>query len=177
MNKQGNILLTGFRATGKTQVGRILAEKLGSDFIDTDHEICDRCQMSVAEMVSQYGWQYFREKERQLLEELSKATRLVVAVGGGAIEHDTVWKRLKEHFFIVWLQADIETIENRMASDEQSTHQRPALTDSKPLDEIRQLLESRIPLYEAGSDIAFDTTVASPEILAEKINAVMKDNN
>ncbi len=164
-----NILLTGFRATGKTLVGNLLAEKLGYRFLDTDLEICNRSRMSVAEIVKEKGWEGFRELERAILEEMTRISGVVVAVGGGAIEHRQIWDQLRGNFFIVWLQADVHTILQRMANDENTKEQRPSLTEKNEFDEVQQLLQHRTPLYRAGSDIVLDTVRMTPEMLAEEV--------
>ena len=174
MNRN-NILLTGFRATGKSLVGTILAEKLGSRFIDTDQQICFHQKMSINEMVATYGWERFREVEKKMLIDLLSEKNVVVAVGGGAIEHQIQWQKLRQNFFVVWLQADAETIYQRIRQDRKSEEQRPALTTNSLKQEIFELLGLRTPLYSDGADISLDTTENSPVALAEKIVTVIKE--
>ncbi|MBM9536821.1 shikimate kinase [Desulfobulbus alkaliphilus] len=169
--KAGHIVLTGFRATGKTSVGQVLAEKIGYRFIDTDSLLCQRLGATVADIVKQHGWAFFRRQERGLLEEMAGTMdRAVVATGGGAIEHSDAWRQLRRRSFVVWLDADIATITARMQSDPQSAGQRPSLTGAAPEKEIAALLKKRGPLYRAGSDLSLDTSSGkTPEELAEAI--------
>lgn len=164
-----SILLTGFRATGKSLIGRLLAERLGYRFVDTDHELCRRTKQSVEEIVAERGWQGFRMLERALLQEMAGQQKIVLAVGGGAIEHEDIWQLLRAHYFIIWLQADKKTILSRMAADDKTSTQRPALTSQNLEDEIEEILARRSPLYASGSDMAVDTATGTPKQLLEQI--------
>lgn len=164
-----SILLTGFRATGKSLIGRLLAERLGYRFVDTDHELCRRTKQSVEEIVAERGWQGFRMLERALLQEMAGQQKIVLAVGGGAIEHEDIWQLLRAHYFIIWLQADKKTILSRMAADDKTSTQRPALTSQNLEDEIEEILARRSPLYASGSDMAVDTATGTPKQLVEQI--------
>lgn len=170
-----SILLTGFRATGKSLIGQLLAERLGFHFIDTDHELCRRHQQTVAGIVAEQGWQGFRTLERALLQEMAGQQKIVLAVGGGAIEHEDIWPLLRSGYFIVWLQADKETILSRMATDDESSKQRPALTSQKIQDEVAEVLARRSPLYKSGSDITLDTATKTPVELVEQILASLPE--
>ena len=157
------IILTGYRACGKSVVGRLLAARLQFDFLDMDKEIEARTGSSISEMVAAHGWPYFRERERQLLAELVDHDRLVIATGGGAIMHEDVWQRLQQTGLVVWLQADIDTIAARLAGDAVSEGQRPSLTGGSIAQEIEKVLAERLPLYEKGSHLAVDTGRRTPE--------------
>jgi shikimate kinase len=169
--KRTNIVLTGFRATGKSTVGKIVAEQLGYTFLDTDIELCRQLGASVAEIVAFHGWPFFRQAEAELLHRLSFQTHQVIATGGGAIEHQQQWRLLRRESFVVWLDADVATIQARITSDPLSAAQRPALpTACKTLeDEIVLLLQRRAPLYASGSDVRFDTVGTPPTQLAEQL--------
>ncbi|HFQ89171.1 MAG TPA: shikimate kinase [Desulfobulbus sp.] len=163
------LVLTGFRATGKSVLGRELARRLGYGFLDTDELLCRRLGCAVAEYVALHGWQGFREQERLLLAELAGSRELVIATGGGAILHHPQWQRLRQGAVVVWLQADAETIVRRMATDRATAGQRPSLTGADPATETRALLAERTPLYAAGSDLAVDTVGRPPGALVEEI--------
>ncbi len=169
MDKKANILLTGFRATGKTVVGKKLAELLRYQFVDTDEIICQREKMSVAEIVRQQGWSGFRRSERAVLREFAAARHTVLAVGGGAIEHVDIWPELKKQCTVVWLQTEITTILKRLQADTKTEGQRPALTDESPEEEVRRVLSARTPLYRTGADICVCTEGKSPEQLAVEL--------
>lgn len=170
-----NIVLTGFRATGKTSVGKALATKLGYAFSDTDRLLCERLHAPIADIVARHGWPFFRQAEAQLLRELASMTHTVLATGGGAIQHHAEWSLLRTHSYVVWLDADLATISKRIAADAASAAQRPALVQGLAAhDEIETLLEQRRPLYAAGSDLRLDTANDDPETLAERIVEQLK---
>ena len=151
------IILIGYRATGKTSVGKGLANRLGFRFIDMDRELEERHGQSIAEMVAAQGWLYFRAQEKALLEELVTGAGLVISTGGGAILHQDIWPRVKASGLVVWLTADRETIHQRLTGDARTASQRPALTASDAWAEIATVLAEREPLYQAGSHLTVDT--------------------
>jgi len=168
-----NIILTGFRATGKTSVGRILAARLQWTFLDMDELLCQRLGGPIADIVARHGWAFFRQAEGQLLRELAAMRATVLATGGGAIEHQREWQELRQSGLVVWLDADLATIRQRLGDDPKSGQQRPSLTGQAIQDEVEALLERRRPLYAAGSDLRLATTGTTPELLAETIVQAM----
>lgn len=170
-----NIVLTGFRATGKTSVGRTLAAQLKWAFLDTDALLCQRLGAPIADIVARHGWAFFREAEGRLLQELAARVQTVVATGGGAIEHRQEWQELRKSGLVVWLDADIATIRQRLGDDPNSLRQRPSLTGHGVVDEIEELLHKRKSLYSAGSDLRLETAGKTPELLAEEIRHVMTE--
>ena len=169
-----NIVLTGFRATGKSTVGRLLAQELRYTFIDTDTLLCARLGAPIADIVARHGWAFFRQAERSLLMEVPEMERTVLATGGGAIEHEEQWHRIRKGCYVVWLDADVATIRLRMGDDPQSAGQRPALTGRSAHDEIEELLQRRAPLYAAGSDLRLDTVGQEPSALVASIVEQMR---
>lgn len=168
MNSTHNkIVLTGFRATGKSTLGQLVAKRLGYLFLDTDQELTRQLGATIAQTVACHGWPFFRRAEAQLLRELSSASHVVIATGGGAIEHHHEWQLLRRDSFVVWLDADAATINQRITADAASISQRPTLLNGRtPQDEIVQLLGQRAPLYAAGSNVRFDTASIGLEDLA-----------
>ncbi|OQX17630.1 MAG: hypothetical protein BWK76_10100 [Desulfobulbaceae bacterium A2] len=162
------VVLTGYRACGKTTVGRLLAARLGWPFLDSDEEIQRRCGRTVAELVAAEGWPAFRALERQLLEELAEGPPLVLATGGGAIMHREAWTRLRQQALVVWLQADIAVIHQRLA-EVAAKGQRPSLTAAGLRDEVGDVLAAREPLYREGSDCTIDTGILGADVAAAHI--------
>lgn len=162
------VVLTGFRATGKTVVGRFLAELLGYQFIDTDEEIVTRMKCSIVEAVSCYGWEYFRFYEQNILEELGVQKNLVIATGGGAILHQVMWRELCKRAFVVWLRSDLSTTLLRLERDERTVEQRPCFGEGVQdwKTETANLLLERESLYQVGSDMFLETEDRTPEVLA-----------
>jgi shikimate kinase len=163
------VILTGFRATGKSSVGKTLAKRLGFDFVDTDKAIEMRQGETIAEMVARGGWELFRSKEKEILQELVVAKNLVIAAGGGAVMHEEAWAELRKNSLAVWLTASPETICARLAEDSATEGQRPSLTDKGTMNEIAMVLKERQELYREGSDLSLSTEGRTPLELAEII--------
>ncbi len=171
------IILTGYRATGKSSIGKILADQLGFGFIDTDQTIEKRQGETITEMVGRGGWDLFRRKEEDLLLELAKSKNKVIASGGGSVMHEKAWAKLRKDALAVCLIADIKTIGRRLSADSETDDLRPALTEMGTIDEISMVLSERQPLYEKSSDLTINTEGKTPEEVAEFILAELKKGN
>lgn len=173
MAAEHNIILTGFRATGKSAVGRLLAHRLGLAFLDADRLIEERQGCSIKKLVAARGWAHFREVERELLEELAGRSGLVIATGGGAILHRQAWAALRASGVVVWLTADQKTICRRLAADAATEGQRPSLTGRGIEEEVAAVLAERESLYREGSDLTIDTACRLPEEIAGEIESYL----
>ena len=171
------IILTGYRATGKSSIGKILADQLGFGFIDTDQAIEKRQGETIAEMVGRGGWDLFRRKEEDMLLEIARSKNIVIATGGGSVMHEKAWAKLRKNALAVWLTADVKTICQRLDADSDSEDQRPALTEMGTMNEIAMVLSERQPLYEKSSDLTVNTEGKTPEEVAEFIVAELKKGN
>ena len=171
------IILTGYRATGKSSIGKILADLLGFGFIDTDQTIEKRQGETIAEMVGRGGWDLFRRKEEDMLLELVRSRNKVIATGGGSVMHENAWEKLRQNALAVWLTADVKTICQRLAADSETDELRPALTEMGTLDEISMVLSQRQPIYEKSSDLTINTEGKTPQEVAEFIVAELKKGN
>ncbi|MBN2584313.1 MAG: shikimate kinase [Planctomycetes bacterium] len=169
-----NIVLTGYRCTGKTTVGRILSEKLGWPLVDTDTLIQERAGKSIDEIVAAGGWDAFRDAEAAVVKDVSAASHQVVSAGGGAILREENRAALKAGGKVVLLRADAETIWARMRGDAKTAAQRPDLTDKGGLEEIKGLLAERKPLYERTADFAISSDRYEPEEVACRILTWLK---
>ncbi|GLI32682.1 shikimate kinase [Desulforhabdus amnigena] len=167
--KKGKIALIGFRATGKSLVGKILAMKTHWPLVDMDKELIASLGQDIDSYVRTYGWESFREAESKLLHALAERERLVVSTGGGVIERTVNREKLKEQFFVVWLRASPETIHARLLQDPETGANRPPLTHLPMENEIEEVLRRRAPLYEEIADLILDTDDASPEELVSRI--------
>lgn len=162
-----NIILIGYRCSGKTAVGKALARELGRDFLDTDALIEERAGCSIEKMVSEKGWDHFRETEKALIKEVSLRDNLVIATGGGVVMDQENVKNLKENGWTIWLDGDPQVLKARMEKERRSGRFRPSLTGADPLEEISQVLDMRRPLYEMAGDLKVDTSSLSvPEAAA-----------
>ena len=170
-----NIVLIGYRCSGKTETGKALAAELGRDFLDTDALIEKDTGYSIEEMVSGKGWDHFREIEKSLVAEVSRKDHLVVATGGGFVMDEENVKNLKKNGWVVWLNAGVDVIKHRMDKDRKSGRLRPSLTGADPLEEIKEVLNIRKPLYEQAGDFTVDTGILSVrEVAAAIIKALPK---
>ncbi len=151
----GLIILIGFRGTGKTTVGELLARRCGCAFVDTDQCICQLKGASVTTIVQREGWEGFRRCEEEVLRDLVEATGSVVATGGGAVLHRQVWPELKKNATIVWLTADMSILMQRIGRD--APDNRPSLSGQGVVEEMARILEEREPLYRELADFSVDT--------------------
>ena len=161
-----NIVLIGYRGTGKSAVGRRLAARLGRTLLSTDAEIVRRAHRTIPEIVAQDGWEYFRDLESTICRELAARDQLVIDTGGGAILRMQNVEALKENGTLFWLTASVETIVKRIGGDTQ----RPSLTGTKSfVDEIQDLLRERTPKYQAAADHVITTDDRSLDQLVETV--------
>jgi shikimate kinase len=170
------IILTGYRATGKTLVGLMLAQRLHLDFIDMDEMLQERAGRPIRELVAQQGWDHFRLLERDLLAGLVDLKDVVISTGGGAILHQKIWNRLQQTGLTVWLTADIDTICRRLTQDEKSAGQRPTLTDANICVEAAHVLAEREPLYKKGSHLSVDTSNKTAGEIVHLIELALGDD-
>jgi len=166
---KSSIALIGFRATGKSSVGRALAARLGRPFKDLDAEITAVLGQDIQSWVRARGWESFRQLETELLLALAGQEGLVVACGGGVVAREQNRECLRQHFFVVWLHASLETIQRRLLEDPQGALSRPPLTELPLKEEIETLLRQRTPWYEEIADLVLNTDTVGPAELAEAI--------
>jgi shikimate kinase len=170
-----NIVLMGVRCTGKSTVGRCLAEKLGVPFTDTDELIEQRTGRLISRIVAEKGWPAFRAAEKAVIHELAAADNGVIALGGGAVcDADNV-EALKAKGVFVWLSARPEEIASRMGKDAADGAERPSLTGAPSVDEIRAVMAEREPLYRRLADLVVDTTGIDAAGVAEKIRTGLRE--
>jgi shikimate kinase len=159
-----NISLIGFMGTGKSSVGHIIAEQLSFNFVDTDELIENRACRSIPEIFAQAGESTFRAFEKQVVAELAKTTKSVIATGGGLAANPENLASLKSHSLVVCLWASVETIWERVR------HQahRPLLQDPDPMEKIRELLARREPFYKQA-DVLVNTELRSLREVAQHV--------
>jgi shikimate kinase len=163
------ITLIGYRATGKTTLAKLLARRLGWEWIDADVEIERRAGKTIARIFADDGEPAFRDLEAQVIADLCRRDRLVLAAGGGAPMREENRQTIRQSGKVAWLMARPETILNRMSGDATTDQRRPSLTDKGPLDEIVQLLARREPIYRETAHLTIDTENRTPEELAAEI--------
>jgi shikimate kinase len=165
-----NIVLIGYRGTGKSTVGKLLAARLRRELVSTDAEIVKRAKRTIPEIVTQEGWEYFRDRESEVCRELAGRDHLVIDTGGGAILRAQNVETLKRNGTVFWLEASVRTITKRIGRD----NQRPSLTGSKSfVDEIQDVLRERTPKYQAAADHVIVTDDRSINQLTEEVLALL----
>ncbi len=167
MNKSTRkIILVGFRATGKSSVGRLLAARLEVPFLDMDQILTER-HGEISTIVAERGWDWFRDREKELLAELVGLEAGVIATGGGAVLHREIWPVLRKTALVVWLTSTLELICQRLSVDPASTSQRPSLTGGDIREETAKVLAEREPLYRQVADLIVDSNRPVPEVAGE----------
>lgn len=164
-----NLVLIGFRATGKSVVGRLLADKLQFTFIDTDQEVEKRTGKTITQIFQEQGERYFRDVEATMVIHYGNKFGYVISCGGGAILRPGNVEAMKTHGKVIWLTASVETICERLHADPKSATQRPPLTNLDEVQEIRQMLASRARLYRDAADFTIKTDGKTPEDVVEDI--------
>ncbi len=157
------IFLIGYRCTGKTTTGRLLAKMLNRPFMDTDQILESNAKTTITQMVEDHGWEYFRQQETRTLLSLDLSYAPVVATGGGIILAEENRVFLKGKGVCAWLYADAPAIMARLVADANTTDSRPDLTRDSLEDETRQMLDLRTPLYEDIAGFSINTAENSPE--------------
>ena len=170
-SRKMNLILIGYRGTGKSTVGKIVAEMLNFKRIETDAEITDRAGMSIPEIVKENSWNYFRDLESEVVSEACSMENTVIDCGGGVVTRPENVKALKRSGIIFLLKADINDILRRISS----SSQRPSLTGDKSFTvEVEQVLKEREPLYQAAADYIIDTSSESPRTAGKKIAQIYR---
>lgn len=166
-----NIVLIGYRGTGKTSVGKKLAEKLDRRLVGTDELIIKKAGMSIPKIVKNHGWDAFRNIESEVAEEVDKMDDCIIDAGGGIILRKINVKNLKRKGMLILLKADIETIINRIKDDKE----RPSLTGSQSFtEEVEEILKKRSKKYEKAADYVIDTTRLTVDEVADRIINYLK---
>lgn len=155
-----NLVLTGFMASGKSTVGRLVADRLGREFIDTDAVIEARTGKRISDIFAEEGEAAFRRLEKELCRELSAPRRLVIATGGGMLLDDENRELIERGGRVICLMVEPEVVIRRLAG----CADRPLLAQEDPLLAARRLLEGRLPLYRS-----FAWQVDTTDLTAEEV--------
>src|ERR687889_837901 len=163
-----SLVLVGLMGAGKSTVGRRLAQHLQLPFRDADHEIEAAAGMSIPDIFSIHGEEYFRDGEKRVIARLLQEGPIVLATGGGAFMNEETRQRIAELGISVWLRADLDVLMRRV----RKRTTRPLLQNSDPEGTMRRLMDLRHPVY-ATADITIDSHEAPHDkVVAEVIKAL-----
>jgi len=161
----------GYRGSGKSTVGRNLAEKLGRPLVDTDDLVESQSGMSIKEIFAEKGESWFRDLEARTVCEVavSAAQPTIVSLGGGAVLRESTQAVLKSAGICVWLSASAEYLHQRIQSDQATQLRRPNLSESGGFAEVSDVLEKRTPIYQKLSDITIAVEGKTPDEICDEI--------
>jgi shikimate kinase len=166
-----NLVLIGYRGTGKSVVARLLGERLGWPWIDADQRIEELAGKSIARIFADDGEAAFRDWESRAVVEAAARDRTVIALGGGALVREENRAAIAPRGCVVWLTASPETIWRRIASDPATAARRPNLTATGGITEIIATLDARAPIYRQCARLVVDTENKTPAEVADAILA------
>jgi shikimate kinase len=161
-----NLVLIGYRGTGKSAIARRLATLLGRQVVSLDQEIIGLAGMSIPNIVAAHGWNHFRDLEEKVCRTFGSQDGIIIDCGGGVVEREANAKALRAGGKVFWMRATPTTIVGRIGGD----NARPSLTGSKSFtEEVEEVLGRRTPLYERLAHAVIDTDGRSLDDLAATI--------
>jgi 3-dehydroquinate synthase len=166
----GNIFLVGLMGAGKTTVGRALAKRLNKRFIDSDHEIEARTGASIPVIFEIEGEASFRQREAEVIRELTGQSDIVLATGGGAVLNAQSREFLKTRGTVIYLRASVGSILQRTSHDKN----RPLLQTADPRQRLEQLTLEREPYYREVADFIIETGRPNVQSLVQTILAQLR---
>jgi shikimate kinase len=165
-----NIVLIGYRGTGKSSVARLLAARNKWSLVSTDLEIIKKAGMPVSEIIRKRGWDYFRNVESEICKQVGKKDRTIIDTGGGAVLRKENVESLRQRGRMFWLTAEVATVMERIKNNSD----RPSLTGKKSyVEEVEEVLNERLPLYKAAADHMIATDDRTVEEIANEIQEKM----
>jgi shikimate kinase len=161
-----NLVIIGYRGTGKSTIGKLLSAELGMPLVSLDAEIVKRAGVSIPEIVARHSWEHFRDKESEVVADFAGRDGLILDTGGGVVTRPANVQLLRKTGMVFLLVSEISDIVRRIGGDTQ----RPSLTGAKSFtEEVAEVLAVREPLYRAAADHTVDTSRLSPEAAAREI--------
>jgi shikimate kinase len=149
-----NLVLIGYRGTGKSVIGHRLGRLLGMPVVSLDEEIVRHAGQSIPDLVAAHGWPHFRDVEEEICRRFAGADGQILDCGGGVVERPGNAAVLRARGRVFWLRAEVATIVGRIGGDKN----RPSLTGAKSFtDEVSEVLRRRTPLYQAMAHETVDT--------------------
>ncbi len=166
-----SVVLVGLMGAGKTSVGRLLAARIGLEFVDADAEIETAAGATIEEIFAHEGEAVFRSGERRVIARLLTGPPRVIATGGGAFMDADTRAEVRAHAVSVWLRADLDTLVRRTAR----RGGRPLLAGGDPRDILARLMDERYPVY-GEADITVDTGEEGADKVVERVIAALESH-
>lgn len=170
MASKNSVFLVGPMGVGKSTIGKVLADLLDMEFIDSDREIEAATGADIPWIFDVEGEAGFRVREEKMIDTLSKRKGIVLATGGGAILAKKTRKRLQKRGTVVYLRASLKLQVERTSRDKN----RPLLQTADPEKTIKHLMKIREPLYQEVADIIVDTNRRNPRTVSKEIHRQLK---
>ena len=172
-NKINNIIFSGFSGSGKTTLAKIIAEKLGMEYVDLDTLIEQEYNFSIPDVFKKYGEEQFRKTETDILSKLVKNnSKKIVSLGGGALENTANCEIVKENSFVVYLYSDLEVVKQRI-----NFETRPLLRKNQDENLLLNFFEKRKFQYFKNSDLIFYNTGTTIESLNHSSSILCREIN
>ena len=174
MNKYKRIVIIGYRAVGKSTVGKMLAGQLDWTYLSTDEMVEQWAQKSIADIVKESGWKKFRDIEHDVIRSASELTEVIFDCGGGVVEDDSNMNYFRSESLIIWIDAEMNDILNRISGDRIV---RPLLTQNDLESDTEKNYKVRKPLYQKYGDLCFSSSKTSPEEICLLIQKELAHGN
>jgi len=169
-----NIIFLGMPMSGKTTIGKIVAEKLQFTFCDTDELIGENNNISIGKIIEQYGEEYFRQYEQELIRDYASRDSHVISIGGGAVNMKTK-EIIKKYTYRVWLKCSIEKLVGRYKPNKQI---RPLLYNTTSIKrKLETSLSERIPFYSECANIVINSYGSTRHDLADEVLLNINEKN
>jgi len=172
-HQSGNLVLVGMMGSGKTTIGRTLARHLNKSFIDSDEEIVKRTGVTIPHIFDVEGEEGFRQRETNVIKELTAGNNIVLATGGGAVLSETNRELLKSNGIVIYLRASVQDLWMRTRHD----RNRPLLQTKDPQAKLSELYQLRDPLYSEIADLVIQSGKQSANSLTQHLIEKMKKLN